>query len=270
MGLMQLMPATARQYRQANVLRPREPISRPATRHLKDAAARIRAPAGPRRLQRRRGCRQALRRHSAVPRNAGLRGQNILQPAATRLSADRQVRQSNPKAYTTGYFAVGSEPPRGEIIEGIYVAESEARLRHEFEEKGLHVLSLAAKRHCWPAGRSASQAAEDPAPRVSGLQPGTGDAAQGRHAAGAVARYAAASGRRIPVFRGVLDDVHEKVRGGTALSDAFDEHGDLFPRVYTASLMAGERSGNLDAVLRRYVAYEKVDRHRPRARRSPR
>jgi type IV pilus assembly protein PilC len=60
------------------------------------------------------------------------------------------------------------------------------------------------------------------------------------------------------VFKSVLDDVHEKVRGGTALSDAFAEHGELFPRVYTASLLAGERSGNLDAILRRYVAYEKV------------
>jgi len=43
-----------------------------------------------------------------------------------------------------------------------------------------------------------------------------------------------------------------------ALSDAFSDHGDLFPRVYTASLLAGERSGNLDAILRRYVAYERV------------
>jgi type IV pilus assembly protein PilC len=56
----------------------------------------------------------------------------------------------------------------------------------------------------------------------------------------------------------VLDDVHEKVRSGTALSDAFGAHGGLFPRVYTASLLAGERSGNLDAVLRRYVEYTKI------------
>ena len=56
----------------------------------------------------------------------------------------------------------------------------------------------------------------------------------------------------------MLDDVHEKVRSGTALSDAFAAHGELFPRVYTASLLAGERSGNLDAVLRRYVEYTKI------------
>src|SRR5262249_14454581 len=59
-------------------------------------------------------------------------------------------------------------------------------------------------------------------------------------------------------FRTVLEDVHEKVRSGTALSDAFAAQGDLFPRVYTASLLAGERSGNLDAVLRRYVEYSKI------------
>src|SRR5437773_2247743 len=61
-----------------------------------------------------------------------------------------------------------------------------------------------------------------------------------------------------PVFRRVLDDVHERVRSGTALSDAFAAHADLFPRVYTASLLAGERSGSLDSVLRRYVEYTKI------------
>src|SRR4029078_8565634 len=61
-----------------------------------------------------------------------------------------------------------------------------------------------------------------------------------------------------PVFNAVLDDVHERVRSGTALSDAFAAQGDLFPGVYTASLLAGERSGNLDAVLRRYVEYAKI------------
>jgi type IV pilus assembly protein PilC len=61
-----------------------------------------------------------------------------------------------------------------------------------------------------------------------------------------------------PTFKGVLDAVYEKVKAGTSLSDAFSDHAGLFPGVYTASLMAGERSGNLDAVIRRYVAYEKI------------
>ena len=32
--------------------------------------------------------------------------------------------------------------PGGEIVEGVYVADSESSLRHELEEKGLFVLSL--------------------------------------------------------------------------------------------------------------------------------
>ena len=32
--------------------------------------------------------------------------------------------------------------PGGEIIEGIYAADTEARLRQEFEEKGLYVLGI--------------------------------------------------------------------------------------------------------------------------------
>ena len=61
-----------------------------------------------------------------------------------------------------------------------------------------------------------------------------------------------------PAFKAVLDGVHEKVKAGTALSEAFGAHTDVFPAVYSASLTAGERSGNLDEVIRRYVAYEKL------------
>jgi type IV pilus assembly protein PilC len=53
----------------------------------------------------------------------------------------------------------------------------------------------------------------------------------------------------------VLGDVEEKIRGGDALSQAFASQGSVFPRIYTASILAGERSGALDEVLNRYVTY---------------
>jgi len=56
-------------------------------------------------------------------------------------------------------------------------------------------------------------------------------------------------------LRAVLGDVEEKIRGGAALSEAFAAQGPIFPRIYTASILAGERSGALDEVLRRYVSY---------------
>jgi type IV pilus assembly protein PilC len=53
----------------------------------------------------------------------------------------------------------------------------------------------------------------------------------------------------------VLADVEDKIRGGLALSAAFAAQGPIFPRIYTASILAGERSGALDEVLDRYVGY---------------
>ena len=55
-------------------------------------------------------------------------------------------------------------------------------------------------------------------------------------------------------LREVLGEVEEKIRGGTALSEAFEQQR-VFPRIYTASILAGERSGALDDVLARYVNY---------------
>lgn len=59
-------------------------------------------------------------------------------------------------------------------------------------------------------------------------------------------------------FREVLADVREKLKSGVALSDAFASYGDLFPPIYSTSLRAGERSGDLEGVLRRFLRYQKI------------
>lgn len=56
-------------------------------------------------------------------------------------------------------------------------------------------------------------------------------------------------------LRTVLEEVETAIRGGAALSQAFAAQGATFPRIYTASILAGERSGALDEVLSRYVNY---------------
>src|ERR1051325_4627344 len=58
-----------------------------------------------------------------------------------------------------------------------------------------------------------------------------------------------------PRLRAVLEQVEDAIRGGAALSQAFAAQGATFPRIYTASILAGERSGALDEVLSRYVNY---------------
>jgi type IV pilus assembly protein PilC len=57
-------------------------------------------------------------------------------------------------------------------------------------------------------------------------------------------------------LRVVLADVEEKIKNGIPLSEAFESQG-LFPKIYTASILAGERSGALDDVLSRFVEYLK-------------
>jgi type IV pilus assembly protein PilC len=58
-------------------------------------------------------------------------------------------------------------------------------------------------------------------------------------------------------LREVLADVEDKIKNGIPLSTAFAEQGEIFPRIYTASILAGERSGALDEVLARYVVFQR-------------
>jgi type IV pilus assembly protein PilC len=59
-------------------------------------------------------------------------------------------------------------------------------------------------------------------------------------------------------FREVLADIREKVKSGVSLSDAFASYGDAFPPIYSTSLRAGERSGDLEGVLKRFLRYQKI------------
>jgi type IV pilus assembly protein PilC len=62
-----------------------------------------------------------------------------------------------------------------------------------------------------------------------------------------------------PTFRRSLETVREKVKGGTAISEAFRAEGHLYPAVFAASLLAGERSGALEGVLRRFAQHLRLN-----------
>src|SRR5512137_1425791 len=145
----------------------------------------------------------------------------------------------------------------GEILEEVHVSDSELHLRRELEQKGFCVLAVRPKgvlghvslpgqvrrhipmREFLVFNQELATLLKAGMPLVQSL-----DILRSRV--------------EHPTFRPVLDEVHEKVRAGSSLSEAFGAHGDLFPAAYGASLLAGEKSGSLDAVLRRYVAYMKV------------
>ena len=125
---------------------------------------------------------------------------------------------------------IGTET--GEVLEEVHLADSEPQLRRRLEAKGFAILSLKGQGFLatlLKAGMPLVQSLEILRQRV------TND-----------------------TLKVLLDTVYEKVKSGINLSDAFAEEGNLVSPVYSASLMAGERSGNLDSVIRRYVGYEKM------------
>src|SRR5688572_3745582 len=147
--------------------------------------------------------------------------------------------------------------PGGEIVEGVYAADSEARLRHEFEEKGLYVLAIQRAGHVAFGSLKMPRRA-----RISTREflVFNQELATLLKAGMPLVQSLDILRQRVanPLLKTVLDDVHDRVRAGNSLSEAFEAHGSLFPGVYTASLLAGEKSGNLEQVIRRYVAYVKV------------
>ena len=60
-----------------------------------------------------------------------------------------------------------------------------------------------------------------------------------------------------PQLRHLLENVRDRVKGGQMLSDAFAAQG-VVPKIYTTTLMAGEKSGNMDEVLTRYIGFQRL------------
>lgn len=147
--------------------------------------------------------------------------------------------------------------PHGDILEEIHLADNEDRLRHDLEQKGLCVIAIQPRHALLRLSRSAPAQK-----RVSTREflVFNQELATLLKAGMPLVQSLGILRERVesPAFRTVLDNVHDKVKSGNQLSDAFATHGAPFSGAYAASLLAGERSGNLEGVLRRYVGYMKV------------
>jgi type IV pilus assembly protein PilC len=143
-------------------------------------------------------------------------------------------------------------------MEATYVSESEARLRMELEEKGLYLLSVQGGGGL-RVGRFNLGMARRRRIGTSEFLVFNQELATLLKAGLPLVQSLDILRKRVPnpTFKVALDDIYEKVRSGSALSDAFEAQR-LFPGVYTASLMAGEKSGSLETVIRRYVHHIKV------------
>jgi len=148
-------------------------------------------------------------------------------------------------------FVIKLADERGRVQEQVHTAASADELRSRFAHAGYHVFSVRARSGF--GGLSKRKVKLEPflifnqqfltlikagLPILGSLQ-----------MLGKIQKNA--------TFAAQLDDVSNRVKTGEALSSAFEAQSG-FPIMYTTTLLAGERSGNLQEVLERYVSFQKV------------
>jgi type IV pilus assembly protein PilC len=147
-------------------------------------------------------------------------------------------------------FVIKLADERGRVQEQVQTAATAEELRNRFVHAGYHVFSVRAR---GAIGRGRRKVKLEPflifnsqfltliragLPILSSLE-----------MLGKIQKNA--------TFAGQLEDVAARVKTGEALSAAFEAQSG-FPLMYTTTLLAGERSGNLPEVLDRYVSFQKV------------
>jgi type IV pilus assembly protein PilC len=145
--------------------------------------------------------------------------------------------------------------PTGEVVEQSFTAADEAALRNDLEQKGYYLFSVRRGLGLKDFGLRRPHVAPD-------LLLLFGQEMAALLKAGLPLLQAldiVRERQRNEVFRRSLDTVREKVKSGIALSEAFRAEGALYPPMLSASIAAGERSGGLEGMLRRFVQYMRLN-----------
>lgn len=152
--------------------------------------------------------------------------------------------------------------PDGRVLEEVHTASDEVSLRSELDKRGYHIFEV--RRRGLPTTQSVAQSLR-PGGRRKRI-PDTEFLVFNQEMAALLkaglpllqALELMLERMSNPTFKAVLTDVRDRVKSGEDLSDAFAVHGNLFPRLYPSSLKAGERSGELEKVIRRFIRYMKL------------
>jgi type IV pilus assembly protein PilC len=144
--------------------------------------------------------------------------------------------------------------PTGEVVEQTFSAPDEVSLRTDLEQKGYYLFSVRRGLGIRDLGLRRTRVSPD-------LLLLFGQELAALLKAGLPLLQSLdimLERQRDEVFRRSLTTVREKVKSGIALSEAFRAEGELYPPMLSASIVAGERSGNLEGVLRRFVQYVRL------------
>lgn len=149
--------------------------------------------------------------------------------------------------------------PDGRVLEEAHVASDEIALRSELDKRGVHVFEI--RRKGVPKGlkAAASGVRRKKIPDAEFLVFNQELAALLKAGLPLLQTLELMLERMANQnFKSVLAEIRDKVKSGVELSEAFAQYSDLFPRLYPSSLKAGERSGELEGVIRRFIRYMKL------------
>ncbi len=149
-------------------------------------------------------------------------------------------------------FVIKLSDERGHMQEQVHIANSAEELRHRFSQAGYLVYSVKPK---GMVGGSNTRKRVKLEPFLVFNQQFLTLIRAGLPILSSLEMLA--KRQKAQDFRAQLEDVSARVRTGQSLSLAFEAQGG-FPVVYTTTLLAGERSGNLEEVLGRYLAFQRI------------
>jgi type IV pilus assembly protein PilC len=145
--------------------------------------------------------------------------------------------------------------PSGEVVEKVFVAPDEAALRTDLEQQGFYLFQARSR-----LGLSAFKLGRRGISTEQLMIFGQELAALLKAGLPLFQSLDVMLERqKDPVFHRSLEAIRERVRSGVALSEAFRAEGNLYPPMLGASIVAGERSGSLEVVLRRFVQYLRLN-----------
>jgi len=152
-------------------------------------------------------------------------------------------------------FTVKYAKPTGEVVKAVLVGQNSDEVRHRLQEQGFLPIDVRTRSLSFslrPRKRQHSVKSEDfilfNQQFVALIRAGL-----------PILKSLDLLKDRIanPLLRQHMTDVRDRVHSGALLSEAMRAQG-IFPPVYTSSVFAGERSGNLVEVLNRFIQYEKT------------
>jgi type IV pilus assembly protein PilC len=147
-------------------------------------------------------------------------------------------------------FVIKLADERGRVLEQIQTAATAEELRARFTHAGYHVFSVRAR-----GGIGLTRRKVKLEPFLIFNQQFLTLIRAGLPILGSLQMLGKI--QKNALFSSQLDDVATRVKTGEALSAAFEAQSG-FPLMYTTTLLAGERSGNLTEVLERYISFQKV------------